>query len=116
MGRKGAKAHRQREVDGLRPGNSTRQPRKGSTSGKATEAYEGVHTDVWGPIKSHRGNRYLLTITDDYTHTVKVYCMKLKSEARECFINFEKEVKLRHGKDIKSFINHYGSPRCKKGP
>jgi hypothetical protein len=27
--------------------------------------------------------------------------MKLKSEARECFTNFEKEVKLRHGKDIK---------------
>jgi hypothetical protein len=27
--------------------------------------------------------------------------MKVKSEARECFINFEKEVKLRHGKDIK---------------
>jgi transposase InsO family protein len=83
--------------------NSTRQPRNGSTSGKATKAYEGVHTDVWGPapIQSHRGNRYLLTITDDYTHTVKVYCMKLKSEARECFINFEKEVKLHHGKDIK---------------
>jgi GAG-pre-integrase domain len=76
--------------------NSTRQPRKGITSGIATEAYEGVHTDVWGPapIKSHRGNRYLLTITDDYTRRVKVYCMKLKSEARECFINFEKEVKL----------------------
>jgi hypothetical protein len=27
--------------------------------------------------------------------------MKLKSEARECFINFEKEVKLQHGKDVK---------------
>jgi hypothetical protein len=41
-------------------------------------------------VKSYGGNRYLLTITDDYTRWVKVYSMKLKSEARECFINFEK--------------------------
>jgi len=83
--------------------NSTRQPRKGHTSGMATEAYEGVYTDVWGPapLISHRGNRYLLTITDDYTRRVKVYSIKLKSEAREYFINFEKEVKLQYGKDIK---------------
>ena len=83
--------------------NSTRQLRKGRTSGIATEAYEGVHTDVWGPapLVSHRGNRYFLTIIDDFTHCVKVYCIKLRSEARDCFINFEKEVKLKHGKDIK---------------
>jgi hypothetical protein len=53
------------------------------------------------PVKSYGGNRCLLTITDDdYTRWFKVYSMKLKSEARECFINFEKEVKLQHGKDI----------------
>lgn len=52
------------------------------------------------PVKSYGGNRYLLMITADYTRWVKVYSMKLKSEARECFINFEKEVKLQHGKDI----------------
>jgi transposase InsO family protein len=83
--------------------NSTRHPRKGQTSGLTTAAYEGVHTDVWGPapLKSYRGNRYLLTITDDYTRRVKVYCIKLKSQARDCFINFEKEIKLQHGKDLK---------------
>jgi hypothetical protein len=71
--------------------NSTHQSRKGYTSGMATEAYEVVHTDVWGPapLVSHRGNRYLLTITDDYIRRVKVYCIKLNSEAREYFINLE---------------------------
>jgi hypothetical protein len=77
--------------------NYTRRPRRGQTSGLTTRPYEGVHTDVWGPapVTSHRGCRYLLTIIDDYTRTVKVYCMKLKSQARECFINFENEVKRR---------------------
>jgi hypothetical protein len=52
----------------------------------ATEAYEVMQIDVWGPasLVSHRGNRYLLTITDDYTPRAFTVLHESESDSSYC--------------------------------
>lgn len=42
-----------------------------------------IHTDICGPFDklTHDGNRYFITILDDYSHITKTYLMKHKNEA-----------------------------------
>ncbi|CAB3257953.1 unnamed protein product [Arctia plantaginis] len=41
-----------------------------------------IHTDICGPFDklTHNGNRYFITILDDYSHITKTYLMKHKNE------------------------------------
>ena len=41
-----------------------------------------VHADVWGPstVPTHGGNRYFLSIIDNFSRKVFVFLMKHKSE------------------------------------
>ena len=52
-----------------------------------------IHCDIWGPHKTptHSGDRFFLTIVDDFTRCTWVFLMKFKSETSsilEKFINF----------------------------
>ena len=84
--------------------NSTAKPHKGSTSSLSGKPYDLVHIDVWGPAPetSQDGNRYVLTILDDYTKTLRMYPMKAKSDSKGIFRALEAEVSTQFGYQIKA--------------
>lgn len=59
-----------------------------------------IHTDVCGPLEvpTPRGNRYILTLIDDFSRYSHIYLMKQKSEVRERIIEFIEMVKTQEGK------------------
>lgn len=51
-----------------------------------------LHMDLCGPlpVSSHAGNRYFLSIIDDFSRKVTVYTLKNKSDVYETFLRFQK--------------------------
>lgn len=64
-------------------GKVTRKQFPKLSENKSSEILEIVHTDICGPIKQKtpRGNRYFLTIIDDFSRYCYLYLLKSKSEA-----------------------------------
>lgn len=55
------------------------------------QKFDLLHIDIWGPYKvdSHVGNKYFLTIVDDFSRFTWIYLLKKKSESissLKCFI------------------------------
>lgn len=77
---------------------------------RAEDILEIVHTDLNGPhhtIGDH-GEKYFLSFIDDYSKLVKVYCIRMKSEVYDCFMQYVNEVQNLTGKMIKEL-------RCDNG-
>ena len=57
---------------------------------KSTNAFELLHCDLWGPysVKTLQGHTYFLTIVDDYTRTIYVHLLKLKSDTEQAIQSF----------------------------
>ncbi|KAJ4758369.1 Retroelement pol polyprotein-like [Rhynchospora pubera] len=70
---------------------------------KATESFELIHCDIWGPfrVSSHCGAHYFLTIVDDFTRAVWVYLMAEKSETCHLLKSFCKMAQTQFGKFVK---------------
>lgn len=67
---------------------STRLPFNLSLS-KTTQAFELVHSDVWGPFPSSLdGFKYFVTFIDDFSKVTWLYLLKSKSEVFNCFKDF----------------------------
>ena len=66
----------------------------------ATEPFNLVHIDIWGPyrVTTRNKHRYFLTLVDDYTRATWVYLLKLKSESLDVVKMFAKN---HFGKSIK---------------
>ncbi|KAL2235740.1 UNVERIFIED_CONTAM: Retrovirus-related Pol polyprotein from transposon TNT 1-94 [Sesamum indicum] len=75
-----------------------------------------VHADVWGPsnIPTHGGNRYFLSIIDNFSHKVFVFLMKHKSEVFEKFKKWKIFVENQTGKKLKSLRTDNGLEFCNK--
>ena len=60
--------------------------------------------DVWGPSPtlSSSGNRYYLSIVDDYSRYVWLYCCSAKSDVTSLFLTFQKMVEWQFDVPIKS--------------
>ncbi|KAL2945178.1 Retrovirus-related Pol polyprotein from transposon RE1 [Bienertia sinuspersici] len=58
----------------------TKQPFKRSNS-RASQPFELIHIDTWGPYRVPQGHKFFLTIVDDHTRTTWIYLMKTKDEA-----------------------------------
>ncbi|KAJ4769875.1 Retroelement pol polyprotein-like [Rhynchospora pubera] len=73
------------------------------SSNKATESFDLIHCDIWGPyrVSSHCGAHYFLTIVDDFTRAVWVYLMVEKSETYQLLKSFCKMVQTQFGKSVK---------------
>ncbi|PRQ17191.1 putative RNA-directed DNA polymerase [Rosa chinensis] len=80
----------------------TRLPFQISQS-RATQPFEIIHSDVWGPasLESFDGYRFYVTFIDDFTRTTFVYLLKFKSEVFKCFQDFHNLV-----------TNHFSSKIC----
>lgn len=62
-----------------------------------------VHSDVCGPMEvpSIGGSRYFVTFIDDHSNCVVVFPIRLKSEAVECYLKFEKFSERQTGRKIR---------------
>ncbi|KAL2251361.1 UNVERIFIED_CONTAM: Retrovirus-related Pol polyprotein from transposon TNT 1-94 [Sesamum indicum] len=73
-----------------------------------------VHADVWGPsnVPTHGGNRYFLSIMDNFSRKVFVFLMKHKSEVFEKFEKWRVLVENQTGKMLKSLRTDNGLEFC----
>jgi transposase InsO family protein len=60
----------------------TRKPLPQQSESRSEKVLELIHTDVCGPMKTStpRGNRYFMTLIDDYSKYSELYLLKNKSE------------------------------------
>lgn len=74
--------------DSCMKGKATRNQFEMKTTPRSSRIGELLHCDVWGPfnIETINGEKYFLSITDDYSHFTFVYLMKNKSETEEKLI------------------------------
>ena len=89
-----------------------KQPRNSFplSSNKASDIFDLVHCDIWGPnkIPSTCNARYFLTIVDDFTRVTWVYLMSHKSEVGQLVQNFYSMVKTQFNRKIKVFRSDNG--------
>ena len=77
---------------------------------KATDILECIHSDIIGPIEeSYTGNRFILTIIDEFSRKTWLFLLKRKSEAIKYIINTLTYFKnVYPNKNIKYFKSDYG--------
>jgi transposase InsO family protein len=77
---------------------------------RSTERFDLIHSDICGPFPHADldGNRYFLTVIDDYTRFSKVYFLKEKSQAASTIMGFIKYVETQFGKTIKGIKTDQG--------
>jgi hypothetical protein len=74
-----------------------------SSFNKASQAYDVIHLDIWGPIsiKSIHGHSYFLTAVDDYSRYTWIVLMKNKSETRQHVKNLITMIKNQFNHSVK---------------
>ncbi|KAL2243544.1 UNVERIFIED_CONTAM: Retrovirus-related Pol polyprotein from transposon TNT 1-94 [Sesamum indicum] len=75
-----------------------------------------VHADVWGPanIETHGGNKYFLSIIDNFSRKVFVFLMKQKSDVFEKFQTWKNLVENQTGYKLKALRTDNGLEFCNK--
>ena len=81
-----------------------------SSSNKTSQAFELVHSDVWGPfLESFDGYKYFVTFIDDFSRVTWLYLLKSKSEVIEVFKDFHNLVKNHFTSQIQTLRSDNGS-------
>lgn len=77
---------------------------------KTIKPFQLVHFDVWGPSShiSLEGYLYYVFFVDDYTKYTWIYPLKLKSEAKNVFLQFNTYVERQFDTKIKCFQTDWG--------
>lgn len=75
---------------------------------------EYLHADVWGPscTPTQGGNKYFLSIIDDFSRKVWVFLMKNKSDVFENFKNWKTVIENQTGKKIGTLRTDNGLEFC----
>ncbi|XP_019224271.1 PREDICTED: uncharacterized protein LOC109205958 [Nicotiana attenuata] len=83
--------------------HKTRFPFPQSTS-RASKVFNLIHGDVWGPYRTptYDGNRFFLTLVDDYSRMVWIFLLKLKSDVSTVIKDFMTLVKTQFNSAIKA--------------
>jgi len=83
-------------------------PKKSETI--STEPLDLIHTDICGPMESETpsGNRYFMTLIDDYSKYCAVYLLKQKSDASQKIKEYIKYVQTRFQKTPKKLRSDRG--------
>ena len=71
---------------------------------RATNPLERIHMDFWGPYKHKTiaGNRFMLTITDDFTRKSWVYLSKTRKTVYEHFHGWRTKAELESGHKLRA--------------
>lgn len=85
-------------------GKQSRKPFKKVAINRATSPLDLIHMDLLGPVSitSFQGNRFMLTLVDDYTRKVFVYFISSKTEVKDKFVLFQTFVENELDKKIKA--------------
>ena len=77
----------------------------------ASELFELIHCDLWGPYKtsSSYGAFYFMTIVDDYSRSVWIYLLANKKEVPRMLMSFFALVKRQFDKEVKIFRSVNGT-------
>ena len=77
---------------------------------KTNDILELVHSDLCGPINvsTPSGNRFVLTLIDDFSHYVTIFLLKNKSDVSDKIEQFVEFVKNKFNKNIKTFRSDNG--------
>ena len=88
--------------EGCAKGKQTRSTPKPLGEIRATRRLERIHSDVCGPVNvpSLTGKRYVITFTDDLTRRSDVMFMTKKSQALDCFKEYQVLVEGPTGEQI----------------
>ena len=81
-------------------GKATRKPISSvRQSRRATKFGEEIHSDLWGPspVRTPGQKEYYISFTDDYTRWMRIYLLRLKSDAFTAYKHFEAWAKTQHG-------------------
>ncbi|CAH0473643.1 unnamed protein product [Peronospora belbahrii] len=89
--------------DGCSLGKQTRVSYMKSSSNRAKELLEVIHSDVCGPMQTSTfsGKRYFVTFIDDKSHFCVVYLLRNKSEVAAKFAEFVAFAETQTGKRVK---------------
>lgn len=81
-------------------GKFSRKPFPPVTTRKTSQPLELIHTDLCGPMENATpsGNRYLMTLIDDFSRYTTVYLLKKKSEASSKIQQFVRSVQNSFGR------------------
>lgn len=82
-----------------------------SSDNKASEVFEMIHYDVWGPYRTPSlcDAYYFLTIVDDYSRGIWVYLLHDKTKVQKQLKCFMKMVSRQFGKTIKIMRSNNGT-------
>lgn len=77
---------------------------------RATTPLELLHVDLWGPsrVAPRAGNRYFLTIFDDYTRRVHITLLRDKSQALNALKEYITMAETQLGKRVKQIRSDNG--------
>nr|GEV17080.1 putative RNA-directed DNA polymerase [Tanacetum cinerariifolium] len=91
-------------------GKQTKEAIPRSSSWRAEEILDLIHSDICGPITpaSHTGKRYFLSFIDDFSRKGWVYLLTEKAQALESFKVFKAKVETESGKKIKALRTDRG--------
>ncbi|GAB2287662.1 hypothetical protein Dimus_037947 [Dionaea muscipula] len=80
----------------------------------AKECLEYVHADLWGPsrVVTPGGNRYFLSIVDDFSRSVWVYLLKSKDQTLDKFKDWKNLVENQMNKRVKILRTDNGLEFC----
>ena len=83
-------------------------PRKSENN--TTQIGELIHTDIWGPANtiSIHGNKYFVTLTDDFSRHLTVAGLKRKSDVVDVFREYMVMFELQTGRRIKAVRSDNG--------
>ena len=84
-------------------GKLTRKPFPQGSETTTEDILDLIHTDICGPmqISTPKGNRYVMTIIDDFSRYSEVYFLKNKSEAKSYIKKFIEAGKTQNLKTVK---------------
>ncbi|KAJ8736960.1 hypothetical protein PYW07_000231 [Mythimna separata] len=84
-------------------GKATRAPFKPTLKPRSRRVAELLHSDIAGPTKNCglNGEKYFMTVIDDYSHFCVVYPLVHKSEATEKLINYIIKLENETGNKVK---------------
>ena len=96
--------------DGCALGKQTRVRFQSTSTDRASELLEVIHSDVCGPMQTSTfsGKRYFVTFIDDKSRYCVVYLIKSKSEVVDKFANFVAFAEKQTGKRVKSLRSDNG--------
>ena len=102
--------------EGCIQGKQHRAEFPSSSTSKASELLELVHSDICGPMRSPSlsGSLYFITFIDDHSGYIKLYIIRHKSEAYEKFLHYKRMSERQLGCKMKRFRTDNGTEYLSK--